>query len=207
MEDPPPSSYHIPVTLSLGYSSLTCVMHNDLHHMIIHDLCTPSPRFPILPVYGYVSCVLYQCHQHPGWDQWCGGGTVDHHCSVHPGFQSSGTVWSSGQPTCLFSLLHHPLHSCVLLPAQTQLVSSLFRPYPSSYDHCTPPPPPTRYPSRVFVGDTYCYFAGMTFAVMGILGHFSKTLLLFFIPQILNFLYSTPQLFGLVPCPRHRLPK
>ncbi|CAG2168263.1 unnamed protein product, partial [Oppiella nova] len=28
------------------------------------------------------------------------------------------------------------------------------------------------YPARVFVGDTYCYFAGMTFAVVGILGHF-----------------------------------
>ena len=62
------------------------------------------------------------------------------------------------------------------------------------------------YPARVFVGDTYCYFAGMTFAVVGILGHFSKTLLLFFIPQILNFLWSTPQLFHFVPCPRHRLP-
>ncbi|XP_034474386.1 UDP-N-acetylglucosamine--dolichyl-phosphate N-acetylglucosaminephosphotransferase [Drosophila innubila] len=64
-----------------------------------------------------------------------------------------------------------------------------------------------KYPSQVFVGDTYCYFAGMTFAVVGILGHFSKTLLLFFLPQILNFLYSTPQLFHFVPCPRHRLPK
>ncbi|XP_017025994.1 UDP-N-acetylglucosamine--dolichyl-phosphate N-acetylglucosaminephosphotransferase [Drosophila kikkawai] len=64
-----------------------------------------------------------------------------------------------------------------------------------------------QYPSQVFVGDTYCYFAGMTFAVVGILGHFSKTLLLFFLPQILNFLYSTPQLFHFVPCPRHRLPK
>lgn len=64
-----------------------------------------------------------------------------------------------------------------------------------------------RYPSQVFVGDTYCYFAGMSFAVVGILGHFSKTLLLFFLPQILNFLYSTPQLFHFVPCPRHRLPK
>jgi UDP-N-acetylmuramyl pentapeptide phosphotransferase/UDP-N-acetylglucosamine-1-phosphate transferase len=40
------------------------------------------------------------------------------------------------------------------------------------------------YPSRVFVGDTFCYFAGMTFAVVGILGHFSKTMLLFFIPQV-----------------------
>ena len=62
------------------------------------------------------------------------------------------------------------------------------------------------YPASVFVGDTYCYFAGMTFAVVGILGHFSKTLLLFFIPQIINFLYSTPQLFKIVPCPKHRLP-
>ncbi|NXM46940.1 GPT acetylglucosaminephosphotransferase, partial [Gymnorhina tibicen] len=62
------------------------------------------------------------------------------------------------------------------------------------------------YPSRVFVGDTFCYFAGMTFAVVGILGHFSKTMLLFFIPQVLNFLYSLPQLFHVIPCPRHRLP-
>ena len=38
------------------------------------------------------------------------------------------------------------------------------------------------FPSKVFVGDTYCYFAGMTFAVTGILGHFSKTMLLFFMP-------------------------
>lgn len=47
----------------------------------------------------------------------------------------------------------------------------------------------------------------MTFAVVGILGHFSKTTLLFFIPQVFNFLYSIPQLFKFVPCPRHRLPK
>jgi UDP-N-acetylmuramyl pentapeptide phosphotransferase/UDP-N-acetylglucosamine-1-phosphate transferase len=64
-----------------------------------------------------------------------------------------------------------------------------------------------RYPARVFVGDTYCYFAGMVFAVVGILGHFSKTLLLLLIPQAINFIYSCPQLFKLVPCPRHRLPK
>jgi len=62
------------------------------------------------------------------------------------------------------------------------------------------------YPASVFVGDTFCYFAGMTFAVVGILGHFSKTLLLFFIPQVANFLWSVPQLFKIVPCPRHRLP-
>ena len=74
----------------------------------------------------------------------------------------------------------------------------------------------------------------MTFAVVGILGHNAKTVLLFFIPQIINFLYSLPQvrpcpavglahttdrltviihlvhsppqLFKLVPCPRHRMP-
>jgi UDP-N-acetylglucosamine--dolichyl-phosphate N-acetylglucosaminephosphotransferase len=62
------------------------------------------------------------------------------------------------------------------------------------------------FPASVFVGDTFCYFAGMTFAVVGILGHFSKTLLLFFIPQVINFVWSVPQLFKFVPCPRHRLP-
>lgn len=63
------------------------------------------------------------------------------------------------------------------------------------------------FPAKVFVGDTYCYFAGMVFAVVGILGHFSKTLLLLFVPQIFNFIYSAPQLFHIVPCPRHRLPR
>jgi UDP-N-acetylglucosamine--dolichyl-phosphate N-acetylglucosaminephosphotransferase len=62
------------------------------------------------------------------------------------------------------------------------------------------------YPAKVFVGDTYCYFAGMVFAVVAILGHFSKTLMLLLIPQAFNFVYSAPQLFHLVPCPRHRLP-
>ncbi|RXH76775.1 hypothetical protein DVH24_019663 [Malus domestica] len=63
------------------------------------------------------------------------------------------------------------------------------------------------YPSSAFVGDTYTYFAGMTMAVAGILGHFSETLLIFFAPQVLNFLLSMPQLAGIVPCPRHRLPR
>lgn len=64
-----------------------------------------------------------------------------------------------------------------------------------------------RYPARVFVGDTYCYVAGMTFACVAIMAHFSKTLLLLFIPQIFNFIYSVPQLFKIIPCPRHRLPR
>lgn len=63
------------------------------------------------------------------------------------------------------------------------------------------------YPSKVFVGDSFTYFAGIVLAVCGILGHFSKSLLLFFIPQVINFLLSLPQLIGIIPCPRHRLPK
>jgi len=63
------------------------------------------------------------------------------------------------------------------------------------------------YPARSFPGDTFCYFSGMAFAVVGIQGHFSKTLLLFFMPQIFNFLLSCPQLFGFVSCPRHRVPR
>ncbi|KAK9450192.1 glycosyl transferase family 4-domain-containing protein [Limtongia smithiae] len=63
------------------------------------------------------------------------------------------------------------------------------------------------YPASVFVGDTFCYFAGMVFAQVSIQGHFAKTLMLFLMPQVFNFIYSAPQLFGLVACPRHRLPK
>ena len=62
------------------------------------------------------------------------------------------------------------------------------------------------WPARIFVGDTFTHFAGMTFAVAAILGHFSKTLLLLFVPQILNFLYSLPQLTRIIKLPRHRLP-
>jgi len=63
------------------------------------------------------------------------------------------------------------------------------------------------YPARAFPGDTLCYLTGMAFSVVGIQAHFSKTLLLFFLPQIFNFLLSCPQIFGLVECPRHRVPR
>ena len=43
-----------------------------------------------------------------------------------------------------------------------------------------------RFPSKVFVGDTFCYCAGMTFAVVGILGHFSKTMMLFFMLYLIT---------------------
>ena len=55
-----------------------------------------------------------------------------------------------------------------------------------------------RYPSRVFVGDTFCYFSGMTFAVVAILGHFSKTMLLFFIPQVVFVFVSVLIALGYV---------
>lgn len=63
-----------------------------------------------------------------------------------------------------------------------------------------------KFPAQVFVGDSYCYFGGMTLAVVGILGHFSEEILIFAAPQIFNFILSVPQLFKFVPCPRHRLP-
>lgn len=63
-----------------------------------------------------------------------------------------------------------------------------------------------KYPSACFIGDTFCYFAGITLACSSIIGNFSIIILLFFIPQILNFLISIPQLIGIIPCPRHRLP-
>ncbi|OAF70250.1 hypothetical protein A3Q56_01984 [Intoshia linei] len=64
-----------------------------------------------------------------------------------------------------------------------------------------------KYPAKIFVGDTYCYFAGVLFSSVSIIGHFSKTLLLLMVPQIINFLFSCPQIFKFLPCPRHRLPK
>lgn len=63
-----------------------------------------------------------------------------------------------------------------------------------------------KYPARIFVGDSYTYFAGTVLAVSGITGVYSKTLLLFFTPQLFNFLISLPQLLGIVFCPRHRVP-
>lgn len=63
------------------------------------------------------------------------------------------------------------------------------------------------YPAQVFVGDIYPYYAGMALATTAILGHYAKSFILLMIPQVVNYLYSCPQLFGLVPNPRHRLPR
>jgi UDP-N-acetylglucosamine--dolichyl-phosphate N-acetylglucosaminephosphotransferase len=62
------------------------------------------------------------------------------------------------------------------------------------------------FPSRAFVGDTFTLTAGCVIAAAGILGHFAEMTLLFMAPEVLNFVISLPQLVGIVPCPRHRLP-
>ncbi|KAH8046709.1 phospho-N-acetylmuramoyl-pentapeptide-transferase [Aureococcus anophagefferens] len=57
------------------------------------------------------------------------------------------------------------------------------------------------FPAEVFVGDTFTNYAGMTLAVVAILGHFPVMLMALMVPQLLNFLISVPQLFKLRPCP------
>lgn len=63
-----------------------------------------------------------------------------------------------------------------------------------------------RYPARCFVGDTFTYSAGMVLMVSACVGGFPLELLLYMMPELLNFLISLPQLIGIIPCPRHRLP-
>ncbi|EAN79997.1 UDP-N-acetylglucosamine-dolichyl-phosphate N-acetylglucosaminephosphotransferase, putative [Trypanosoma equiperdum] len=63
------------------------------------------------------------------------------------------------------------------------------------------------YPASIFVGDSYTYFAGTVLSVAGVTGVYSKTLMLFFVPQLVNFAISLPQLLRIVPCPRHRVPR
>jgi UDP-N-acetylglucosamine--dolichyl-phosphate N-acetylglucosaminephosphotransferase len=64
-----------------------------------------------------------------------------------------------------------------------------------------------QYPSQVFVGDTLCFWAGGAMVAAAFLSGSGLALLMLMAPQLFNFLYSLPQLFGLIPCPRHRLPK
>ena len=63
------------------------------------------------------------------------------------------------------------------------------------------------YPATVFGGDVLPYYSGMTLAVAAMLGHFPKSLFLLMLPQLINFIYSLPQLLKIVPIPRHRLPR
>ncbi|KAM0673439.1 hypothetical protein GVAV_003132 [Gurleya vavrai] len=63
-----------------------------------------------------------------------------------------------------------------------------------------------RYPAKVFVGDTFCYFGGMAISCISILCHTTRTLALLMIFQIINFLISLPQLLKIIHCLRHRMP-
>lgn len=104
-----------------------------------------------------------------------------------------GGVWSAGMSHGSRLLVERHLFSLYfMLPLVSVCLGFLYH---------------NRYPATAFPGDTLCYVTGMAFAVVGIQAHFSKTLLLFFLPQIFNFVLSCPQLFGLVPCPRHRVPR
>lgn len=60
---------------------------------------------------------------------------------------------------------------------------------------------------KTFVGDTFVYFAGCVVAFSSVSGRFPFKVLFFLLPQVANFLLSVPQIFGLMPCPRHRLPR
>ena len=52
------------------------------------------------------------------------------------------------------------------------------------------------YPAKVFVGDTFCYWSGCTLAVTAIVGRFSKTGLLFFIPQVTRPVHTKKNIFS-----------
>ncbi|KAL7718678.1 UDP-N-acetylglucosamine--dolichyl-phosphate N-acetylglucosaminephosphotransferase [Entamoeba marina] len=64
-----------------------------------------------------------------------------------------------------------------------------------------------KFPSKVFVGDSFTYFAGGVLGVAAIVGGYDRLMFIFFLPEFINFFLSIPQLFGFIYCPRHRLPK
>lgn len=57
------------------------------------------------------------------------------------------------------------------------------------------------YPSKVFIGNAYLFFAGYLVVFIE-----SRLVLLLYGLQIVNFLISLPQLLGFYYCPRHRMP-
>lgn len=57
------------------------------------------------------------------------------------------------------------------------------------------------YPSKVFIGNAYLFFAGYLIIFLE-----QRLILLFYGLQILNFAVSLPQILGFYHCPRHRMP-
>ncbi|EDR25882.1 glucosaminephosphotransferase, putative [Entamoeba dispar SAW760] len=64
-----------------------------------------------------------------------------------------------------------------------------------------------KFPSKVFVGDSFTYFSGGVLGVASIIGGYDRLMFCLFFPEFINFFVSIPQLFGFIYCPRHRLPK
>ena len=164
-------------------------------------------RFFVLCLHGNASSFLYKCYKHLCWSQWIGSWPVCSHCCFSYFVQCDWTKWKLLAKSFIFSLFYDSFlfhQHCITLLQQVSC--KLFYMNFSDWKRVLFLVA-FRYPARVFVGDTFCYFSGMTVAVVAILGHFSKTALLFFIPQIGNFIFSLPQLFHILPCPRHRLPR
>lgn len=63
-----------------------------------------------------------------------------------------------------------------------------------------------RYPASLFVGDTFTTYGGLAIAWMTFTRRCYFATAIMMLPQGVNFLFSLPQLVGLAPCPRHRLP-
>lgn len=59
------------------------------------------------------------------------------------------------------------------------------------------------FPASLFVGDSWCYLSGAFFVAVA--QHETETLAIMMLPQIVNTLFSLPELLG--ECPRHRMPK
>jgi len=58
------------------------------------------------------------------------------------------------------------------------------------------------FPASIFVGDSWCYLSGAFFVAVA--QHETETLAIMMLPQIVNTLFSLPELLG--ECPRHRMP-
>jgi len=63
-----------------------------------------------------------------------------------------------------------------------------------------------RYPASVFSGNSFTTFSGVFFASLAFLGGHNRIILPLFLPQLINFILSLPQLLNIKACPRHRIP-
>ena len=59
------------------------------------------------------------------------------------------------------------------------------------------------FPASIFVGDSWCYLSGAFF--VSVAQHKTEKLAIMMLPQIVNTLFSLPEMIG--ECPRHRMPK